>query len=35
MDHYTDLSDDSFDGFIASGNCQEKQKTVKTLKVQT
>ena len=25
MDDYTALSDDSFDGFKVSGNCQEKQ----------
>ena len=25
MDDYTSLSDNSFDDFIVSGNCQEKQ----------
>ena len=34
MDDYTGLSDDSFDDFIVSGNCQEN-RTRKTLKVQT
>ena len=27
MDDYTALSDDSLDGFIVSGNCQEKQNS--------
>ena len=27
MDDYTALSDDSFEDFIVSGNCQEKQKS--------
>ena len=27
MDDYTALSDDSFDDFIVSGNCQEKQNS--------
>ena len=37
MDNYTALSDDSFDDFIVSGNCQEKQKSkdIERLKVQT
>ena len=37
MDNYTALSDDSFDDFIVSGNCQEKQnsKDIERLRVQT
>ena len=27
MDDYTALSDDSFDSFIVSGNCREKQNS--------
>ena len=27
MDDYNALSDDSFDDFIVSGNCQEKQNS--------
>ena len=30
MDDYTALSDSSFDDFIVSGNCQEKQNNKDT-----
>ena len=30
MDDYSALSGDSFDDFLVSGNCQKKNKSVKT-----